>query len=70
MPVEVGVRSGNMIEVVNGLTGTEQVIVSGKDLVGEETPIQTRPADPTPAAGAPPEQAPQTAPTDKPVKRE
>ena len=67
MPVEVGVRSGNMIEITKGLAGTEQVIVSGKDLVGEGTPVQTRPADPTPGPGMSPEPAPQTAPTDKPV---
>ncbi|TAJ09641.1 MAG: efflux RND transporter periplasmic adaptor subunit [Nitrospirae bacterium] len=73
MPVEVGVRSGNMIEVTKGLAGTEQVIVSGKDLVGEGTPVQTRPADPTPGPGMSPEPTPQTVPTDKPagpVKRE
>lgn len=67
MPVEVGVRSGNMIEIIKGLAGTEQVIVSGKDLVGEGTPVQTRPADPTPGAGMSPEPVPQTAPTDKPA---
>ena len=67
MPVEVGVRSGNMIEITKGLTGTEQVIVSGKDLVGEGTPVQTRPADPTPGAGLSSEPAPQTAPSDQPA---
>lgn len=67
MPIEVGPRSGNMIEVTKGLTGTEQVIVSGKDLVGEGTPIQTRPADPTPGPGLSPEPAPATIPADKPA---
>ena len=73
MPVEVGVRSENMIEIIKGLAGTDQVIVSGKDLVGEGTPVQTRPADPTPGAGLSSEPAPKTPPTDKldgPAKRE
>ncbi|MDE3035557.1 MAG: efflux RND transporter periplasmic adaptor subunit, partial [Nitrospirota bacterium] len=67
VPVEVGVRSGNMIEITKGLTGTEQLVVSGKDLVGEGTTVQTRPLDPTPGAGMSSEPAPQTAPTDQPA---
>ncbi|MDE3017686.1 MAG: efflux RND transporter periplasmic adaptor subunit [Nitrospirota bacterium] len=67
VPVEVGVRSGNMIEITKGLTGTEQLVVSGKDLVGEGTTVQTRPLDPTPGAGLSSEPAPQTAPTDQPA---
>lgn len=48
VPVEVGARSeDNRIEVTKGLTGTEPVIVSGKDLVSEGTPVQTRPLDKT-----------------------
>jgi len=70
MPVEVGVRAGNMIEVTKGLEGTEQVIVSGKDLVGEGTPVQTKSAAPTPGPGMSPEPAPQAAPSGKPAKRE
>ncbi len=67
VPVEVGVRSGNMIEITKGLTGTEQLVVSGKDLVGEGTTVQTRPLDPASAPGASPEPAPASAPADKPA---
>ena len=38
--VEIGVRSENRIEITKGLTGDEQVIVSGKDLVHDGTPVQ------------------------------
>jgi RND family efflux transporter MFP subunit len=41
--VEVGDRVGNRIEVVKGLTGDEQVIVFGKDLVSNGTPVDARP---------------------------
>lgn len=40
--VEVGARGDNRIEVTRGLTGDEQVIVSGKDLVHDGTPVQTQ----------------------------
>ena len=40
--IEIGVRQGNQIEITNGLTGSEEVIVSGKDLVHDGTPVQTR----------------------------
>lgn len=43
VPVEVGTRIGNRIEITRGLTGTEQVIVSGKDLVSDGTPVQAYP---------------------------
>ncbi len=43
--VEVGSRVENRIEVVKGLTGTEHVIVSGKDLVGNGTPVEARPVE-------------------------
>jgi RND family efflux transporter MFP subunit len=43
IPVEVGDRVGNRIEVVKGLTGDEQVIVFGKDLVSNGTPVDARP---------------------------
>jgi multidrug efflux pump subunit AcrA (membrane-fusion protein) len=39
-PVEVGDRVGNRIEITKGLTGEEQVIVSGKDLVSHGTPVE------------------------------
>jgi len=45
IPVELGARSDNRVEVVKGLTGDEQVIVSGKDLVSEGAPVQTQPMD-------------------------
>jgi len=40
--IEIGVRQGNLIEITKGLTGNEEVIVSGKDLVHDGTPVQTR----------------------------
>lgn len=43
IPVEVGDRVGNRIEISKGLTGTEQVIVSGKDLVSTDTPVDAQP---------------------------
>jgi|CXWL01.1.fsa_nt_gi membrane fusion protein (multidrug efflux system) len=43
VPVEIGVRIGNWIEVTNGLSGEEMLVVSGKDLVSHGTPVQTKP---------------------------
>ena len=40
--IEVGVRQGNHVEVTKGLTGHEEIIVSGKDLVHDGTPVQSR----------------------------
>lgn len=52
--IEIGVRQGNRIEITKGLTGNEDVIVSGKDLVHEGTPVQTTrippPLDPGPSS--------------------
>jgi len=45
VPVELGAREENRVEVVKGLTGDEQVIVSGKDLVSEGAAVQTQPMD-------------------------
>ncbi|HRB15517.1 MAG TPA: efflux RND transporter periplasmic adaptor subunit [Nitrospira sp.] len=45
VPVELGARAENRVEVVKGLTGDEQVIVSGKDLVSEGAAVQTQPMD-------------------------
>lgn len=45
VPVEVGSRVENRIEVTKGLTGDEEIIVSGKDLVTDGTVVQTRPLD-------------------------
>ena len=44
--VEIGARDDNRIEITKGLTGSEQVIVSGKDLVHDGTPVQTQPLEP------------------------
>lgn len=43
VPVEIGSRTENRIEITKGLTGAEQVIVSGKDLVSDGTPVQAHP---------------------------
>ncbi len=43
MPVELGGRADNRIEITKGLTGTEQVILSGKDLVSEGTVVEAHP---------------------------
>ncbi len=44
VPVETGSRMEDLIEITKGLTGTEQVIVSGKDLVQDGTPVEAHPA--------------------------
>jgi membrane fusion protein, multidrug efflux system len=43
VPVELGGRDENRIEITNGLTGVEQVILSGKDLVSEGTAVEAHP---------------------------
>jgi membrane fusion protein (multidrug efflux system) len=43
MPVELGGRDENRIEITKGLTGAEQVILSGKDLVSEGTIVEAHP---------------------------
>ncbi len=43
VPVELGIRVENRIEVLKGLNGDEQLIVSGKDLVSEGAPVQVQP---------------------------
>jgi len=45
VPVEIGSRTENRIEITKGLTGTEPVIVSGKDLVSDGTPVQAHPIE-------------------------
>jgi membrane fusion protein (multidrug efflux system) len=42
IPVEIGVRDENRVEITKGLTGMEHVIVSGKDLVHDGTPVQAQ----------------------------
>jgi len=44
--VKIGARDGSRVEITEGLTGDEQVIVSGKDLVHDGTPVQTQPLQP------------------------
>ncbi|MCS6303387.1 MAG: efflux RND transporter periplasmic adaptor subunit [Nitrospira sp.] len=41
--VEIGARNNNLVEILKGLSGDEQVVVSGKDLVQNGTPVQTQP---------------------------
>jgi len=45
VPVEIGARDENRVEITQGLDGSEQVIVSGKDLVHDGAPVQTQPMD-------------------------
>jgi membrane fusion protein (multidrug efflux system) len=45
VPVELGGRAENRVEITKGLTGTEQVIVSGKDLVGDGTVVEAHPLE-------------------------
>jgi membrane fusion protein (multidrug efflux system) len=42
VPVELGSRVDNRVEVTKGLTGDEQVIVSGKDLVSDGMSVQAQ----------------------------
>ena len=44
--IEIGVRNDNHVEITKGLTGDETVIVSGKDLVHDGTPVQAQPLEP------------------------
>ena len=45
IPVEIGVRDENRVEITKGLVGLEQVIISGKDLVHDGVPVQAQPMD-------------------------
>lgn len=49
--VEIGARNENRVEIVNGLSGDEAVIVSGKDLVHDGTPVQTQSLNPVKSEG-------------------
>ena len=42
VPVEVGLRTENRVEITKGLAGDETVVLSGKDLVSEGMPVETR----------------------------
>jgi membrane fusion protein (multidrug efflux system) len=49
--VEIGAREDNRVEITKGLAGNEQVIVSGKDLVHDGTPVLTQPLNPVKSEG-------------------
>jgi membrane fusion protein (multidrug efflux system) len=51
VPVEMGARHDNRVEITKGLTGDETVIVSGKDLVHDGTPVQAQPLEPVRGQG-------------------
>jgi RND family efflux transporter MFP subunit len=51
VPVEIGVRDENRVEITKGLDGSEQVIVSGKDLVHDGSPVQAQPFEPVKREG-------------------
>jgi membrane fusion protein (multidrug efflux system) len=46
VPVDIGARDENRVEITKGLDGSEQVIVSGKDLVHDGAPVQMQPLEP------------------------
>lgn len=48
VPVDLGSRAGNRVEVLKGLVGDEQVIISGKDLVSDGTNVQAQPVEAVP----------------------
>jgi membrane fusion protein (multidrug efflux system) len=56
VPVELGIRSDGLIEITKGLSGTDPVIVSGKDLVTDGVKVAPTPMDvpAKPAPSAPP----------------
>jgi len=56
-PVQLGIQNNGMIEIVKGLTGTDPVIVSGKDLVTDGIKVAPTPMDvakPAPSASPAP----------------
>jgi membrane fusion protein (multidrug efflux system) len=52
--VGLGIQDNKMVEITKGLTGTEPVIVSGKDLVSDGVKVDPKPMD-APAKPAPKE---------------
>jgi len=52
VPVVLGIQSNGLIEITKRLTGTEPVIVSGKDLVTDGIKVDPKPMD-APAQAAP-----------------
>jgi len=59
VPIVMGARSDLLVEVTQGLTGTEPVIVSGKDLVTDGAAVEARPVE-TPLAPATPLPSPKS----------
>jgi len=51
IPVEIGVRDENRVEITKGLVGLEQVIISGKDLVHDGAAVQTQSPEPVKREG-------------------
>ena len=51
VPVEIGVRDENRVEITKGLVGLEQVIISGKDLVHDGAAVQTQSPEPVKREG-------------------
>jgi len=51
VPVEIGRRDEHRVEIIKGLDGSEQVVVSGKDLVHDGTPVQIQPLPPVKGQG-------------------
>jgi membrane fusion protein (multidrug efflux system) len=66
VPVVIGDRVGSRIEIVKGLVGDEQIIVSGKDLVSTGTPVEARRLDSVPSIPA--DMKPIPAPAQAPAK--
>ena len=48
IPVVLGIRNNDLIEITNGLTGTDPVIVSGKDLVTDGAKVDPHPMNAAP----------------------
>jgi membrane fusion protein, multidrug efflux system len=53
VPIVLGVRNNQLVEITQGLSGTEPVIVSGKDLVTDGAAVEARPVETPPAPSAP-----------------
>jgi membrane fusion protein (multidrug efflux system) len=49
--VEIGARDENRVEITKGLAGNEQIVVSGKDLVHDGTPVLTQSLNPVKSDG-------------------
>lgn len=56
VPVALGIQDRKLVEITKGLTGTEPVIVSGKDLVTDGVKVDPKPMDAPvqPAPASPP----------------